>query len=615
MAVHGDDRERAWQAGKDGEHSLEPPARGTVGKETLAQRAARSGPGGAAPAAEAAGAEASGQRMEDWTFDGGLLSAMGMGAPDAASEDAGAASSLPGETAARLGTALGTDVSGVRVHTGGAASARADAMNAKAYAVGQDIHFGAGMYDPSSDAGQHLIAHEVAHTVQQRGAAGGPQRAAKVSAPGDAAEQQAERFAGAFVSGESTEGLVSAGMRSEATIHRFGRDEHVAASTTHLIGLHEYLKTPEGKKWALDHGYKDPETLIRRMEADPVVKTKLAADASGRKDQGVAKLRGAKTQFSYGEVTAMMGDLFGTWERLYDADEEQRNHLMTEDSTSSNQKHTKGDYLRLAANNTSHFSGENQKEWLKLHKLATEKAMQAGKDDKRFEEALFVEAASTHFLTDAFSAGHQFEKAPLLAHIRRDLQKKSLTTENRQMQLYVGIAELQDSMNLPNLIVLAIHDRMNQEGFVVTNDRKMEWRTYGDGNLFRSPETQRIMALAVFESRQQIFAARGATSPPDPASILSFFPNEQSRERGNMQALAYVPEARRQVEDVLYANRKDAKSKVGAAGGYLVERNMNAIGAPGRERDLVRQQESDRVRGGDGRVMAPMLEWRFGKRR
>ena len=47
----------------------------------------------------------------------------------------------------------------------------------------------------------------------------------------------------------------------------------------------------------------------------------------------VAKLHGEKTDFTYGEVTAMMGDLFGHWERLYNANEEQREHLMGEDTT------------------------------------------------------------------------------------------------------------------------------------------------------------------------------------------------------------------------------------------------------------------------------------------
>jgi hypothetical protein len=109
---------------------------------------------------------------------------------DRASHDGGGP--LPGGLRRELEPALGADLSSVRVHTGTASASAADALQAKAYAVGQDIHFGAGAYDPSSQSGKHLIAHEVAHTVQQGGAPAGVQRAATVSSPGDAAERQAD---------------------------------------------------------------------------------------------------------------------------------------------------------------------------------------------------------------------------------------------------------------------------------------------------------------------------------------------------------------------------------------------------------------------------------------
>jgi hypothetical protein len=48
---------------------------------------------------------------------------------------------------------------------------------------------------------------------------------------------------------------------------------------------------------------------------------------------------------------------------------------------------------------------------------------------------------------------------------------------------------------------------MNVEGFLVTNGKGMTWKTLGDGELAKSPETQRIAALAVFESRQQVIGS------------------------------------------------------------------------------------------------------------
>ena len=66
---------------------------------------------------------------------------------------------------------FGHDFSGVRVHADSKAAQAARAVNALAYTVGRDVVFGAGQYAPHSGAGRRLLAHELAHTVQQRGAA------------------------------------------------------------------------------------------------------------------------------------------------------------------------------------------------------------------------------------------------------------------------------------------------------------------------------------------------------------------------------------------------------------------------------------------------------------
>lgn len=61
---------------------------------------------------------------------------------------------------------LGHDLSGVRVHTGSNAVKAAQSINAKAFTLGQNIVFGQGEHNNSKD-GQHLMAHELAHTLQQ----------------------------------------------------------------------------------------------------------------------------------------------------------------------------------------------------------------------------------------------------------------------------------------------------------------------------------------------------------------------------------------------------------------------------------------------------------------
>jgi hypothetical protein len=78
---------------------------------------------------------------------------------------------------------FGADFRGVRIHAGAPAAASAEALQARAYTVGQDIVFGAGEYQPGTTDGRHLLAHELAHTIQQsRGRAPLVQRKLKVAA-------------------------------------------------------------------------------------------------------------------------------------------------------------------------------------------------------------------------------------------------------------------------------------------------------------------------------------------------------------------------------------------------------------------------------------------------
>jgi Domain of unknown function (DUF4157) len=110
-------------------------------------------------------------------------------------------SSLPTHLQRQFEGSLGADLSSVRVHTGAESQAAAHAVGAKAYTVGQDIHFGAGKYQPDDPFGMHLLAHEVAHTVQQAGGSAQRQNKLEVSTPHDAAEHEADRAADAMVRG------------------------------------------------------------------------------------------------------------------------------------------------------------------------------------------------------------------------------------------------------------------------------------------------------------------------------------------------------------------------------------------------------------------------------
>jgi hypothetical protein len=62
---------------------------------------------------------------------------------------------------------IGYDFSNVRLHTDSAAAQSAAAVNARAYTHGNNIVFGSGQYQPETDNGKRLLAHELTHTVQQ----------------------------------------------------------------------------------------------------------------------------------------------------------------------------------------------------------------------------------------------------------------------------------------------------------------------------------------------------------------------------------------------------------------------------------------------------------------
>ena len=63
---------------------------------------------------------------------------------------------------------FGHDFSDVRVHNDERAASQAEALSARAFTIGSDIHFGRSEYAPGTDAGRRLITHELAHVLQQQ---------------------------------------------------------------------------------------------------------------------------------------------------------------------------------------------------------------------------------------------------------------------------------------------------------------------------------------------------------------------------------------------------------------------------------------------------------------
>lgn len=100
---------------------------------------------------------------------------------------------------------LGHDLSRVRLHTDRDAGALTGMLGADAVAVGQDIFFGQGRYQPGTEQGRALLAHELLHTIQHPFASGAltaGRDLGQVSAPYEAAERAAENTAQAVARGE-----------------------------------------------------------------------------------------------------------------------------------------------------------------------------------------------------------------------------------------------------------------------------------------------------------------------------------------------------------------------------------------------------------------------------
>ncbi len=81
------------------------------------------------------------------------------------------------------------------MHTGAEAIQMNQGLNAQAFTRSSHIYFGAGRYNPESDAGRHLVAHELTHVVQQGASAPNVQGKLTVNDPNDQFEAQADNVA------------------------------------------------------------------------------------------------------------------------------------------------------------------------------------------------------------------------------------------------------------------------------------------------------------------------------------------------------------------------------------------------------------------------------------
>jgi len=95
---------------------------------------------------------------------------------------------LPPNFRSQVEPLMGADFSGVRVHTDTQSNHLNQTIQAKAFTTGQDVFFKRGAYNPGSQGGQELIAHELTHVMQQGGA--NPQTAQRKEADNNQLPEQ-----------------------------------------------------------------------------------------------------------------------------------------------------------------------------------------------------------------------------------------------------------------------------------------------------------------------------------------------------------------------------------------------------------------------------------------
>ncbi len=414
---------------------------------------------------------------------------------------------------------FGVDFSHVKIHTDSQAIQMARDVGAQAFAYGSDVYFGAG----KSPGNNELTAHELTHVVQQTGNMGRKVHQYHQSPFGKIQRYDSYEHA---QSGDRAPGGGSLNIQG------------VNVTAGEINALADFYHSPEDLSKADPTELKQLVELIRKQKADP----KSVSEAD--------------------------------WDKA-----------------------TNGRYNELNLKNSQHFSphnaaliapqtagGDNRSTWEGYHKQALAKSrqaaalldwhppMQPASGNERaelLEQAKLINFFGEHYLTDAFSAGHLFNKDDTVAPIKKNLdglkpeqlstifntvavnvwaKKSSLISQYEGKKVVLGFdtwwvldsaklfkavlegiyedPEGEGKQALYGAIVKAAHDRLNTQknddgtiGVPVMNDFE-EWTLSGDRTLDTSPITQKWLTKALEQSRANIQETAQLTSTaPDEEKI------------------------------------------------------------------------------------------------
>ena len=177
----------------------------------------------------------------------------------------------------RMGDSLGD----VRVHTGPQAAAACEAINARAFTVGNHVAFNSGEYGPGSPEGQHVLAHELAHVRQQTGGAVSmlPQDDVELEVdPDPALEREAEETAQRVMAG----GELGIQRLGQTEVHVQRRvDDGSRGHVTDTVAVKNDLKTVAASMKAAGKEFSKrfvPSELMAAYEAGKAEEQSQATD-------------------------------------------------------------------------------------------------------------------------------------------------------------------------------------------------------------------------------------------------------------------------------------------------------------------------------------------------
>lgn len=179
---------------------------------------------------------------------------------------------------------FGVDFSRVRIHHDDAAARSARDVQAHAYTAGADIVFGAGRYAPRSETGRHLLAHELAHVVQQtgaspRGVGRPPPMAVQRQGIASGLCRQTARYAGNleheliesdYVSNVNPgAGAVEYSIPESGPSGGTGYADLVDTASHKIYEIKTYIGAPKGEIEALNYAYHANEHCAAAVPASP----------------------------------------------------------------------------------------------------------------------------------------------------------------------------------------------------------------------------------------------------------------------------------------------------------------------------------------------------------